>query len=194
MVQGGGGKAKWWPVLLGPVAMGAVYGAHGAGREVFYDKQIHETLALIILGLAVVSYGACGARGRRPIHLILAVFTTALFCREWHFAGSGIGVYVAGVLILGWGYLWRERLRPCWREEPFRWWLTGTLATYLLSVLISRRVFRHLLPLEKELHVPLEEVTETTAHLMMLVTSLVAWTLLQSKEGAATPRASTGGE
>jgi len=54
------------------------------------------------------------------------------------------------------------------------WW-TATMAVYFLSVLISRRVFRHILPCEKELHIPLEEVMETMAHLMMLGTSILAW-------------------
>jgi hypothetical protein len=168
----------WWPVLLGPIAMISVYLAKGLEFEGFYNKRIHETLALIILPLAIVSYGTGAAYGRRPIHLILTVLTIALFCREWHFTGTSTGIYISLVAIGIWTYLWREKIKPALQYRQFRIWLISTCATYFLSVLISRRLFKHLfLPMEKQLHVPLEEVTETAAHLMLLITSLIAWKL-----------------
>lgn len=172
---------QWWPVLLGPVAMVSVYLAKGFNLEDFYAKRLHEILALIILPLAIVSYGAGAAYGRRPFHLILTILTIALFCREWHFAGTGIGIYISLVGVGVWTYLWREKIKPALQYGPFRIWLISTCATYFLSVLISRRLFKHLfLPMEGKLHVPLEEVTETAAHLMMLVTSLISWFILQA--------------
>ena len=155
-----------------------VYLFHWAGLENLYAKRLHETLALVILPLALVSYGAGAAYGRRSIHLILTILTIALFCREWHFKGTGIGIYVSLVAVGVWTYLWREKIKPALLHKQFRIWLISTCTTYFLSVLISRRLFKHLfLPLEKQLHVPLEEVTETAAHLMMLITSLIAWKL-----------------
>jgi len=171
----------WWPVLLGPATMIGVYLAKGFNLEGFYAKRLHETFAVIILPLAIISYGAGAAYGRRPFHLILTVLTIALFCREWHFAGTGIGIYISLVGIGVWTYLWREKIKPALQYRSFRIWLISTCATYLLSVLISRRLFKHLfLPMEGKLHVPLEEVTETAAHLMMLVTSLIAWSILRA--------------
>ena len=50
--------------------------------------------------------------------------------------------------------------------------LFAVFMTYVLSQLVTRRVFRYVhLPLEGELHIYFEETIETTGHLMMNVAS-----------------------
>ena len=165
----------WWPLLLGPASMLLVYWAHFSEHPAVYQKRLHETLAIVLLALAGIGFASCALVWRRPIHIILAVLTAALFCREWHFAGTSTGIYIALAVIGVWGYLWRAKL-ICAMRGQLKVWTVATFATYFLSVLISRRVFRSVcLPLEGELHVAFEEVMETAAHSMLLVTSLVAW-------------------
>ena len=166
---------QWWPLLLGPSTMLTVYTAYFAKYPGFYNKRIHETLALIILSLVVLNFLSCALLYRRLIHIVLSVLTAALFCREWHFAGTSTGIYIALALIGIWSFVYRKKLMEAIKSGPLKSWLNATFLTYILSQLIARRVFRSLLPMENELHVPLEEVVETTAHLMLLVASIIAW-------------------
>lgn len=165
-----------WPLLLGPAAMACCYAAYFAGRPGFYQKRIHEILALIILFITGTIFFLCAVRYRRPIVIILTVLTVAFFCREWHFAGTSKGVYVTLAIVGFWAYVWRDKIAQALKNRSLKIWLIATFVTYFLSQLIARRAFRSLhLPLELQLHVPMEEVVETTAHIMLLVTSLIAW-------------------
>ncbi len=166
------GWGHWWPLLIGPVAMVLVYVAHVLQWSRLLDKSLQETLALVITVLAFVGFAIRYYRGRSPVHLILVVLAVVFFCREVHFAGTSSGVYVALVVIGAWAIHWRRRLKPLMDGGQLRFWLVSTFATYLLSQLIARRVFRFL-PHESELHIPLEEIVENVAHLMFFVTSFV---------------------
>lgn len=149
-----------------------VYVAYVLQWSQLLDKSLQETLALVITVLAFISFSLRYYSGRSPVHLILVVLAVVFFCREVHFAGTSSGVYVALVVIGAWVMYWRRRLKPLIDNGQFRFWLVSTLGTYLLSQLIARRVFRFL-PHESELHVPLEEIVENAAHLMLFVTSFV---------------------
>ncbi|MCP4711876.1 MAG: hypothetical protein GY869_24920 [Planctomycetes bacterium] len=165
----------WWPLLLGPIFMSLVYWAYFNQLEALYHKKLHENLALIILPIAFISFLSCTLIYRRPLHLIFTVLTAALFCREWHFPGTSTGIYLALIAIGAWICLWRTKLAGTINEH-LKPWIIATTATYILSQVIARRLFRPLhLPLEKQLHVPLEEVVETAAHLMLLTVSLLFW-------------------
>lgn len=181
----------WWPLLLGPGAMLLVYLAYKADFPQFYAKRLHENLAMVLLPLALVSFAACSVRYRQKPVILLAVLTAALFCREWHFPGTSKGIYIALVLLGFWAYRWRDTFRPAWRDTALRIWILAVLATYFLSQFIARRAFRDLhLPMEKALHVPWEEVVETTAHLMLIVGSLLAWRYCRGRGSAAVRGAS----
>ncbi len=110
-----------------------------------------------------------------PLQLMLACVSAAFLCREIHFAGTSIGVYVVLVFLGVWAILWRDRLVVPLERGQVKSWLAIAATMYLLSQLIARRVFaeRHLglLPNEDSLHVELEEFCETVAHLCLIVTS-----------------------
>jgi len=109
----------------------------------------------------------------------MAAFSAVLFCREWHFPGTGPGVYVGMALLAFWAVRRKAHLRASISVGPLRIWLWSVLATYALSQLIARRFFRHLgLPYEDEFHIALEETVETTGHLMMIVVLIVAWRIV----------------
>ena len=66
----------------------------------------------------------------------------------------------------------------------------ATASSYILSQVIARRVFAEkylgILPMEGEYHIFFEEVFEVTAHVLMIVTSILAWSLFyfQQKKSA----------
>lgn len=172
----------WWPVLLGPGAMGAVCAAYFAGYPSLYQKGLHETLGLVLLPLAEIGFLSCVLVYRCRIGIWFSVLTAALFCREWHFWGTSTGIKVALVVMGLWAYAWRDKLSV---GKQLKVWTIATFATYFLSQFVARRGFRSLgLPLEKELQVPWEEVLETTAHLMLIVVSIIVWHSTRSGSAA----------
>ena len=87
-------------------------------------------------------------------------------------AGRG---YIALAAINLWAWRSRYAITNTLCDNPLKIWTIATGAAYLLSQLIARRVFHHLhFPDEHQLHVPLEEVAESAAHLMLLTTALIA--------------------
>ena len=107
----------WWPMLLGVVAMLAVWLAYCTEHPEFYAKAIHEKIALILTPLAAISFISCAIVYRRPFPMIMSALTTAFFLREWHFAGTSKGVYIALVVIGIWGYItyWVCQIDLCFR-------------------------------------------------------------------------------
>ncbi len=169
----------WWPLLLGPLAMVGVYIAGLAGRLEYVSKPIHERMAPWLLLIPLVGFALRAAVARKEFYLFMAVFSAVLFCREWHFTGTGPGVYVGLGLLAFWAVRRKDHLWVWVAGSPLRIWLGSVLATYALSQLIARRFFRHLgLPYEDEFHIALEETVETAGHLMMIVVLLLAWRLI----------------
>ena len=64
-------------------------------------------------------------------------------------------------------------------------WLWGTFLCYALGQLVARRVFGpdylNLLPMENTCHILFEETIESMAHIMLAMTSFVAWRQFTAK-------------
>jgi hypothetical protein len=164
-----------WPGLLaaGPLAVALLYLLTDAQHWTGAEKRINELYAVYVLGLVVVLLMARSLRQRSLLYLLLGGFSLAALLREIHFEWTSTGVYVLLLALIGLAWWWREQLKPLARTGAFLPWFKGTLAVYLLSVLVSRRVFRDMLPNEEHMHVPLEEVLENVAHSMLLVTAVI---------------------
>ncbi len=178
------GWRHWWPLLLGPAAMGFVYLAYffpetglcdgKACRDGYLSKSRLENAGVVLIAIVLGANAVRYYVRRNPVHLVFGALALAFVCREVHFTGTSSGVYVALVLIGAWVFLWRRKLAPSLFVRTFRVWLGSTAVTYVLSQLIARRVFRKLnLPYEDAVNVPLEELVENVAHVMFLVTSLI---------------------
>ena len=167
---------QWWPVLLGFAAMGLVYFAAAFDKLDLIAKGPNENVALILLGISVVGFLIQALLFRSQFHLLMVVLCAGLFCREWHFTHSSLILYVAFALSACWFFWQRELFGRLLAKSQLKIWLVATLATYALSQLISRRLFRHLhLPAEGDLHIYMEETVETTAHLIMVVVCILAF-------------------
>jgi hypothetical protein len=182
-----------WPGLLavGPVVMGLLYLVQ-AEQWRGAEKRINEWYAVCVLGLVVVVLIGRSAWQRSLLYLLLAGFALAAWLREIHYPWTDQGVYVLLLVLIGLAWWWRERLKPLAQAGSFLPWLKGTMAAYVLSVLIARRVFRNLLPNEELMHVPMEEVMENVAHSMLLVTALVgSWQRAYHASAAPSPDAAS---
>lgn len=179
---------KWWPLLIGPASMILVYIAFYFDQLKFVDKAANENIALILLGIAAVNFSLQAVIYKRSFLLFMLCLTIAFFCREWHFPGTGKGIYIALAGLAFWAFKQKNEFEKYIGNGRFRIWLITTFAAYLFSQLIARRVFRYLyLPYEDPLHIHLEETAETAAHLMMIAASLAAWAIAAKNSKADSP-------
>ena len=166
---------QWWPVLLGPGAMLFVYLTKIIGQEWLISRGSNENIALWLLGVCVIGFAIQAFHFRSEFHLFMLALCVAFFCREWHFPGTGKGIYIALAVLALWAIIRKDKLEVI-RDNRLKVWLWVTFGTYLLSQLIARRVFRYVhLPQEADLHILLEETVETMAHIMMIITCFLAW-------------------
>jgi hypothetical protein len=141
--------------------------------EAFHRVQVWlETPAPYLVAVAATLYLARAVVTRNPLYMILAGLGVAFTCREFHFAGSGTGVYVALVALGIWAGLWWKKLREPLRDWRHTSWLLAAMFAYFLSQLIARRAFRGI-PGEHEIHRSLEEWAETTAHLIFIAAAVL---------------------
>ncbi|MHC4131709.1 MAG: hypothetical protein ACYSSP_00700 [Planctomycetota bacterium] len=169
-----GQYGKWWPVLLGPLTMVLVYIARLLDIQWMVSRGPNEYIALVLVGISLVGFTIQAILFRSEFHLFMASLCGAFFCREWHFPGTGKGIYIALGVLAFWVVMRRKELESYIRNSLVKVWIPCTFATYFLSQLIARRAFRGILPIEDEVNVALEESVETVAHIMMIVICLIA--------------------
>ena len=135
---------------------------------------LHEFIALVVLGFVVLVFIARSVRGDGLWFKILGCWSAAFLLREIHWDPDILDqvVHVALIVIAVWIFRKRKELKLELERWPGAPWMAACLLTYISSQVIARRAFKFI-PGEDALHVPLEEVTETMAHLLFLVVSLV---------------------
>lgn len=165
---------RWLLVALVPVV--AVLVAYACGATWFYRKSVHETIAIPLLAVAAAAWLGRAVRERSWFLGLVGVQVVIFLMREIHFKGTSDGVYVAtaivGLLLLrmAWRVDWAKAVQHIdWAMVSA---LAVTVACYAVALLVQRRVFR-IIPGEEQLHVPLEEVLETGAHLCFLISAFV---------------------
>ena len=169
---------SFWPFLMWILPLITVYtlGQYIPGAQ---WRSMNELIALPLVLISVVGYGLLAWRRHNEFALVMFVLSVGFFCREWHFAGTSKGVYVVGAFVGAWFVYRRKEIGSLIKNTPVEIWLWAAFLCYGMSILISRRVFAEnhlgLLPMEEQYHIPMEETTETTAHIMLAATCLVAW-------------------
>ena len=90
---------KWWPLLLPLAAMLSVYIAYHTGHTGLYAKNPHEVAAMFLLPVVFVLFLIRAVAVRHKVHILLTALSGAFFLREWHFAGTSKGIYIALALL-----------------------------------------------------------------------------------------------
>ncbi len=177
-------------LMLAPLApVLFVITANAFTWDALLSKHLHETAAIILVGIALLIFAIRTRLHHGPIYPLLLFLTASLLFREIHLPYTGDAIYICLAITLIWGYRARAQLAPQLQIGPLYPWLTATLFTYFISQAIARRFFR-IIPGEDLLHVPLEETTETAAHILLIITSCIgAWSVWQSKESDQKPSA-----
>lgn len=161
---------------MGPAAMAMVYIAQAVSPEQIAWRGANESMALILVGISIVGFGAQAIRYKQEFQFFMLTLCIAFFCREWHFAGTSNGIYVALACLAAWFFKRQRQIDGFFKGNAVEPWFWATFSCYVLSQIIARRVFRYVgLPGEEEMHIYLEETVETMAHVVMIVTCLVSW-------------------
>jgi len=170
----------WWPWLLAPAAAGVLAAAAAWGVDTHAAQAFLDDRAPVLLAAALLIYLSRLAVAANPLHVVMAVFTAALFCREnrdifpfnWHnWAQKGI-LYILAAIAL-WAAAWRKRLAGPLRDRRHTCWLAATVWTYFVAFLVYKRAFKFI-PGEPHLHNYFEEGLETLAHFMLVLTASFA--------------------
>jgi hypothetical protein len=174
-----------WIFLPGFVAVLLVYAVRDADRYVWVTtKAFNESFAPWLVLLIFIMFLAKALVCRDALIVYLAALALVFLVRElndtvFKIFGTAylfkskklVDVLLAGMAL--WGLCWHERLFACLhRSGNLKILLFGSMWTYFFSQLIARRVFRDILPLERLLHVQMEETAETAAHLFFLCCAL----------------------
>ena len=162
-----------WPWLfLCLIPVGLVVLADAAGLDYLIGKPLQETISVPLMAVVTLVWAVRARRERSVFFALLAAQALVFTMREIHFRGTSDGVYIGTAIIglvslrLAWRTDWEQVLPKIdWRLITA---LAVTAATYAVALLIQRRVFKGV-PGEARLHVPLEEVFETFAHLWFLI-------------------------
>jgi len=154
-----------WPAVVS-VALTVVLGVLIALNVMQFDKQTLERAAEVVL---LQTFLVAAGRYWLERHAIWGWgmgMAVILFCRELHFVGTSIGVYLGFGLLM----LWFARRYPEWSKDyrlrPSLGFLVAALSTYAVSFTIDQRWWRGM-PFEAEIHTRLEETLEVCAHSMV---------------------------
>jgi hypothetical protein len=170
---------------MGPVAMVLVYIVQAFSKEQVPWRGANESMALILVGVSVVGFGIQAIKYRQEFQFFMLALCAAFFCREWHFAGTSNGIYIALGCLAIWFFKRQRQIDGFFKGNAVETWFWATFSCYVLSQIIARRVFRYVgLPGEEEMHIYLEESVETMAHVVMIITCFVSWMRAKGKNQA----------
>ena len=184
-----GGRIKDWLLLfIGPLTMGLVY----LGRamkiaslsEVSSVKETQEMIAMPMVGIALAIFLYIAIKTNRLISWMMVLLSANFLWREWNQLGARYGVYL---ILAIFGVIWFSQFKKIVTDFNRRG--IGLLMlfsgfTYLLSQLVSKRVFKARgifpgLPDEPLLHVQFEELTETAAHFTLIVVAISMYSVFK---------------
>lgn len=168
------------PVIL---SFATTYTAYHLELSEILDKGNNEYLAVILISTVCI------------ISLITAILSRFLFISSFFFL-LGLNflireldatkwqipyigdfklrtkeyIYFALVALAVWAFYKFGAIRRYFSENPpARKLFMMMLITYVLSQLVARRVFKHIIPDERAIHIPLEEITENFAHSAFII-------------------------
>ena len=167
--------------LPGIIGVLFVYWAQANGfQHQLLGKGENEDLALWLMGTVTALFLLRLLIYKLKVDVVLLIVAVAFLCREIHFPGTDAGVVIATIIAALLALYWEDELiNVLEKAKWFQICMTGTMFTYLVAILIQKRVFKPyripILPHENAMHIPLEEVLENFAHAYFIVTAIVAF-------------------
>lgn len=181
-----GAPARWrhfWPLFMGPTAVVLVVLASFFYKGFATLDTPLDRIAPWVLLVAAGMYWVRAIVTRNFLYTILTIVAGTLLLRELHWSPT---MKIAAYPILGvcgvWMLVCRDLLAEPFRDRRHTIWLIAVAATYVLSQLVERRVFKFI-PGEGNIHSKIEESIELAGHLALVVASLVgSWEFYEIKQ------------
>ncbi|MDF1812357.1 MAG: hypothetical protein P1V20_09085 [Verrucomicrobiales bacterium] len=166
----------WFPlflIVLVPAIIAGLLIFHGILPGDDFFRPVMEKLSPKILGVAVLLCVIRYAVNRQAIFIWLFCLALTLLGREFHFRGSGTGVYF--VLAFLFYMAWRkyDHLGEYFANGRFVTLLALVFFLYFLSTSLDRSMWRFL-PHRRVWSSPLEEAIEAVGHIVLCLTILLA--------------------
>ena len=133
-----------------------------------------EDIGPWLLVTASTVFLAKAALLRNPTYLVVGAMAVSLMFREFHWHHFiKVAIYPLLCVCLIWAIAWHRKLDRPARNPALALLLLAAVTTYGLAQFTEKRLFRFL-PNEDALHTQFEELTEITAHTLLLLASLVS--------------------
>ncbi len=165
--------APRWVVMVPALAWLIILGLWRSPLGWITEKPIQEIIGPGIIALACLAALTLWVRRGEFHWLWLALLTGSLFCREYHFAGSGIGIYFALAAVFWYGSRRIDNLRELLAPRIVVFMVVAAICTYFTAKTFDHGVWKFI-PGERDWHNNVEESMETTGHLWLLATILIA--------------------
>lgn len=172
------GMPLWiWPLPL--VLAGLVLLVLQTPLAGITSKPVQELAGPYVTGLTAAFAIFVYRQKRAFFILLLALFTTTLFLREWHFWGTTEATLVALAALAWWASSRREDIMP-WLQTPHIGGALGAaLWTYVITQFMDQHYLLSLNLFTVEDYVKwndnVEETLETIGHLFVLAAAVMAF-------------------
>ena len=153
---------NYWYLLIPLLVTSALWTLIAAGGYKYGRKEL-EAAAIVISSLFMLTAVLRYLITRHNFFLWSTGLMGLIMCREIHFAGTGLGIYLGLLLLFGIALLKYDTLKDYLNNPLVINLLLIGFFTYVLSQTIDQRWWKGM-PGEKIVHVPLEETLEVLGH------------------------------
>jgi hypothetical protein len=175
-----GGAWSFFPVMIAVILVyiGYYHGITEAKWESVWKNRF-EIAAVAILSVTVLLFLLSVLKASKRIDIVFLGVSSAFLCREIHFAGTSVGVYIAVGIFAFLAWIWRDKiLDELDGRIQYKAMIFCLVWSYFISLVIQRRAFsaKHLglLPAEQSVHIGLEELTEDFSHIAFFALAVMS--------------------
>lgn len=177
----------WWVWPLPLVIAGIVLLLLLTPLAVITSKPVQELAGPYVTGLTAAFAIFVHRQKRAFFTLLLALFTTTLFLREWHFWGTTEATLVALAALAWWASSRRENILPFLRQSSVGALLCAALWIYVVTQFMDQHYLLSLNLFTVDDYVKwndnVEETLETIAHLLVLAAVVLTYRNASGKTG-----------
>ncbi len=167
-------KRIWLPAMLVPPLLTAALAVGVcAGLLPWLQEATMETVALVVVALALAVGLVRLALTREPYFLWLTVLIAVLLCREIHFAGTSAGVYVGFACMLAVAWWKYPLLKNYFASRTVMTLLAMIFFSYFLAKTLDQNWWK-MVPGEDTFERPVEETMEVVGHCLLLLLATIS--------------------
>lgn len=169
----------WWVWPLPLVFAGLVLLLLQTPLDVITSKPVQELAGPVVMGVTAAFALFVHRKMQVFFTLLLALFTSALFLREWHFWGTTEAILVVLAALAWWASSRREDILPFLRQSSVGALLSAALWIYVVTQFMDQHYLLSFNLFTVENYVKwndnVEETLETVGHLFVLAAVVLTY-------------------